>query len=119
MDKSHTVKKNKDFYDIIHNGYYAKDEIFTIYNKVTDNTSYRFGISVSKKLGNAVERNYIKRQLRFIIDKYKNYYQKGSDYIIIVKKDFLGVDFSKKEEIFVKLIEKINNHNIGALNEKK
>ena len=119
MDKSHTVKKNKDFYDIIHTGYYAKEDIFTIYNKVISNPSYRFGISVSKKLGNAVERNYIKRQVRFIIDKYKNNYPKGSDYIIIIRKDFLGVDFSKKEDSFIKLIEKINNHNIGAINEKK
>ena len=108
MDKLHTVKKNQDFYNIIHNGYFAKDNIFTIYNKVNDLPSYRFGISVSKK-----------RQVRTIIDKYKKNYQNGNDYIIIIKKDFVGVDFSKKEESFIKLIEKINNHYKGAVNEKK
>ncbi len=119
MDKLHTVKKNQDFYNIIHNGYFAKDNIFTIYNKVNDLPSYRFGISVSKKIGNSVERNYCKRQVRTIIDKYKKNYQNGNDYIIIIKKDFIGVDFSKKEESFIKLIKKINNHYKGAVNEKK
>ena len=71
--------------------------------------SYRFGISVSKKLGNSVHRNKYKRQLRFIIDKYKKLYQNGTDYIIIIKNGFIDLDFQSKEKQFLQLINRINN----------
>ena len=71
MDKLHTVKKNREFSNIIHNGVFYKNKSYTIYYKDNDLDYYRFGISVSKKLGKAVDRNKYKRQLRFIIDKYK------------------------------------------------
>ena len=109
MDKLHTVKKNSDFSNIIHNGVFYKNRSYTIYNKDNDLNHYRFGISVSKKLGNAVYRNKYKRQLRFIIDKYKKNYQNGTDYIIIIKNGFKDLDFESKEKDFVYLINKINN----------
>ena len=119
MDKTHTVKKNSDFYNIIHTGFYAKDNLFTIYNKDNGLDIYRFGISVSKKIGNSVKRNYYKRQVRFLIDKYKKNYQIGYDYIIIIRKDFVDSSFKEKEEHFFNLINKISNHNKGVINDKK
>ena len=110
MDKLHTVKNNSDFYDIIHNGYYVKNNLLTIYIKDNSLDRYRFGISVSKKLGNAVHRNLYKRQIRSIIDKYKKNYQNGYDYIIILKKDFPQFSFEEKCDFFEELIKKLNNH---------
>lgn len=110
MDKLHTVKNNRDFYDIIHNGYYVKNNLYTIYIKSNSLNHYRFGISVSKKLGNAVHRNLYKRQLRSIIDKYKKNYQNGNDYIIILKKDFPLSNYEEKCDSFFNLINKLNNH---------
>ena len=110
MDKLHTVKNNRDFYDIIHNGYYVKNSLYTIYIKSNSLDHYRFGISVSKKLGNAVHRNLYKRQLRSIIDYYKKNYQNGNDYIIILKKDFPLSNYEEKCDLFFNLINKLNNH---------
>ena len=118
VDKTHTVKKNSDFYDIIHSGFYVKDNMFTIYNKDNGLDYYRFGISISKKLGNSVKRNYYKRQVRFLIDKYKKNYQNGFDYIIIIRKDFVDGTFKEKDERFLNLINKISNHNKGVINDK-
>ena len=109
MDKFHTVKKNFEFSDIIHNGKFVKNESYAIYYKDNKLDHYRFGISVSKKLGNAVQRNKYKRKFRFIIDKYKKYYQNGYDYIIILRKDFPLIEFSEKDKSFSNLINKINN----------
>ena len=109
MDRYHTVKKNSDFANAIHTGKYAKNSCYSIY--IVDNglDRYRFGISVSKKLGNSVHRNLYKRQLRFIIDKNKKNYQNGKDYIIIIRKDYVDLDFSSKDELFMKLICKLND----------
>jgi len=48
----------------------------------------RVGISVSKKLGNAVTRNKIKRQLRMMIQECFHF-DEEVDYIVIVRKRFL------------------------------
>ena len=109
MDKLHTVKKSREFSDIIHNGVFFKNKSYVIYYKDNGLNNYRFGISVNKKLGNAVYRNKYKRQLRFIIDKYKKNYQNGTDYIIIIKNGFKDQDFESKEKDFVYLINKIND----------
>lgn len=109
MDKLHTVKKSKDFSNIIHKGVFFKNNCYVIYYKDNDLDNYRFGISVSKKLGKAVDRNKYKRQLRFIIDKYKKNYQNGTDYIIIIRNGYVGSTFETKEKDFVYLINKINN----------
>ena len=109
MDKLHTVKKSREFSEIIHSGVFVKNRSYVIYNKDNNLNHYRFGISVSKKLGNAVVRNKAKRQLRFIIDKYKKNYQNGTDYIIIIKNGFIDLDFESKDKDFVYLMNKINN----------
>ena len=109
MDKMHTVKKSREFSTIIHNGDFFKNKSYVIYYKDNELDNYRFGISISKKLGKAVYRNKYKRQLRFIIDKYKKLYQNSTDYIIIIKNGFVDVDFKSKENNYVQLIKKINN----------
>ncbi len=108
MDKYHTVKKNFEFANAIHNGRYAKNNAYSIYINENNLDRYRFGISVSKKLGNSVNRNLFKRQVRFIIDKYKKNYQNGFDYIIIIRKDYVDLDFSVKDKLFFELISKLN-----------
>ena len=47
-------------------------------------------------------------QLRNIIDKNKKYYQNSYDYIIIIKNEYVGLDFKSKNDEFVYLINKIN-----------
>jgi len=109
MNKYHTVKKNEDFYNAIHNGFYLKNNLYTIYINDNKIDRFRIGISVSKKIGNAVHRNYYKRQTRSIIDKYKKNYQIGYDYIIILRKDFSSSSFEEKDRLFNELLIKLNN----------
>jgi len=111
MDKVHTVKKSREFANIIHNGRFFKNNSYVIYYKDNELNNYRFGISVSKKLGNAVCRNKYKRQLRTIIDKYKKNYQNSTDYIIIIRDGFIRNDFTIKDKDYISLIDKINISN--------
>ncbi len=60
------------------------------------NNFSRIGITVSKKNGNAVRRNYIKRFLREFFRLNKNKFI-NHDFIIIVRKTFC-----KKNSIFIK-----------------
>ncbi|PHK50145.1 ribonuclease P protein component [Staphylococcus edaphicus] len=65
MEKAYRIKKNSDFQFIYKKGKSVANRQFVIYtqpNKELDH--FRLGISVSKKLGNAVVRNRIKRAIR-------------------------------------------------------
>jgi len=106
MNKLHTVKNNYDFDRIIKNNKAYKYKDYIIYIERTDNYTYKFGISVGKKLGNAVCRNKIKRQIRNIIDKKD--YQKGFNCIIIVGRGTLNRNFSEKEKLLIEAFKNIN-----------
>ncbi len=66
----------------------------------------RFGISVSKKLGNAVFRNKYKRKIRTIVDNYKKEYLNNKDYIIILRKEALSRNFKELNKDFLELMPK-------------
>ena len=92
MKKRNIFKENKDFNKIIkeNRGYKYKD--FIVYVEKNTNDIYHFGFSVGKKIGTAVTRNKIKRQLRSIIDK--NDYQNNFNCIIIIIKQCVSSIFS-------------------------
>ena len=73
MKKLYIVKNQYDFDRIINKNNSIKNKSFIIY-KENNNLPYsRFGISVGKKLGNAVYRNKMKRKIRAIIDHLRKY----------------------------------------------
>ena len=61
MKKSYRVKRDKDFNAIFKSGQNVANRKFVIYRLSKDQPHFRVGLSVSKKLGNAVTRNRIKR----------------------------------------------------------
>ena len=94
MKKENIIKKSLDFDRIIKNNKSYKYKDYIIYLEKTENNTYHFGLSVGKKIGNAVTRNKIKRQLKNIIDK--NNYEKGINCIIIVRKGLLEKTYQEK-----------------------
>ena len=91
---------------IIKNGKCLKNNSFVIYFLKNKLPFDRFGISVGKKLGNAVFRNKYKRKIRAIVDKYKKQYNNSSDYIIMLRKNAIKKDFLELTNEFYSLINK-------------
>lgn len=106
MRKLYIVKSTRDFDDIIKTGINIKNKFFNIYYKDNNLKYDRFGVSVGKKLGNAVFRNKYKRKLRSIIDNYKKDYNNSKDYIIILRKDAVGEKYKVLEDEFNKIMNK-------------
>lgn len=82
MKKEYRVKKNEDFSRIIKRKQSMANRTFIIYYLKNDIGHARIGISVSKKLGKAVIRNKIKRQVRMIVKETINL-DDNYDYIVI------------------------------------
>lgn len=104
MKKYEVVKEHKEFDDIIQKGKYKKNKYFVIYNKESKINYPRFGLAVGKKVGNAVTRNKIKRQLRTIITDNKRLFQNNKDYIIIVKRSSLMLTFEQMKSELLELV---------------
>ena len=103
MKKVNIVKKNEDFNRIIQTCKSHKTKYFFIYLEEHTNDIYHFGFSVGKKIGNAVTRNHIKRQIKQILSE-KNY-QNGFNCIIIVRKNVLSASY---QEMKMDLLEEMN-----------
>ena len=98
MKKINVVKSNQEFNEIIKVGKCLKNKYFVLYYRNNNLNLYRFGISVPKKVCNAVNRNKLKRKVRNIVDNSKNLYSKQKDYIIIVRKSCLNEEYSVLED---------------------
>ena len=107
MKKINIVKSNEEFNLVMNKGKCIKNKYFVMYSVPNNLDKYRIGISVGKKVCNAVNRNKLKRQVRNILDYHKNLYSKSKDYIIIVRKSSLGEKYSCLEENLVNLFKKM------------
>ena len=116
MKKRNIVKNNRDFNRIIQTNKPFKFKDYVIYMERVDGNDYHFGISVSKKLGNAVVRNKLKRQIRSIISK--NDYQKNFNCIIILGRGILGRTYQEMDENLQIAFKKLNIL-LGGTHEKK
>lgn len=99
------IKKTDDFVIAIRKGRTYRNDTFIIHVIQNHQNNTRVGISVSSKLGNAVVRNRIKRQLRAMCDSLIDYNAQTLDIVIVVKNKFLEDSFNnnkhKLETIFV------------------
>ena len=111
MRKLYIVKNTEDFSKIIKQGNYEKNQSFIIYYKLNELKYNRYGISVGKKLGNAVFRNKYKRKIRSIIDNEKKIYINKKDYIIILREGAKQKTFQELTQDFCSLMEKIERGN--------
>ena len=120
MKKNFRVRKNEDFNKIISKKISLASSSFIIYKNKNDIDHGRVGISVSKKLGKAVVRNKIKRQLRMMICECFSF-EENIDYIVIVRKNFLNHTYlenkSELESLYKKLKKRrISSHDLGQQN---
>ena len=105
MKKIEVVKKKEEFNLIIQTCRFFKNNYFTIYIRKREQEISRFGLAISKKVGNAVTRNHLKRQIRALVDKNKDIFSKSCDYIIMIKKECNNATFQQLEENLIKLIK--------------
>ena len=107
MRKLYIVKNQRDFDRIIKEGRYRKNSSYVIYYEKNNLPYDRFGISVGKRIGNAVNRNKYKRKLRAIIDNYKKLYVNNQDYIIILRGSAKDKDFQTLNNDYTSLMDNI------------
>ncbi|AYC28377.1 ribonuclease P protein component [Paenisporosarcina cavernae] len=99
MKKQQRVKKNEEFQKIFKKGTSFANRQFVVYFLAKPNQSeFRVGLSVSKKLGNAVTRNRIKRYLRQSLLELSDSIKPSYDYVIIARQPASKLDFHETKK---------------------
>ena len=76
-----------------------------------DDRAPRYGLTASKKIGNAVRRNKARRRLRALVHSHLEAVARpGFDYGLIARFDCPDAEFSDMERTFEKAVAKLHRH---------
>jgi ribonuclease P protein component len=99
MQKENRLALRKDFQRVYRFGRSVANHQFVLYQNIRQaNDPLRLGISVSKKVGNAVVRNRIRRRIKEIVRLKKDLLKIGLDIILIVRKPTAEMDYHQMEK---------------------
>ena len=118
MKKKYSLKRNEEIAKIVQNKQAIRNGSYIVFYKKNNLDYSRICISVSKKLGIAVVRNKIKRQVREMVTDIFDF-EKNIDYVIVVKRNYLTYEFQNNKERLKDLYMKLNPNKERIINEEK
>ena len=108
LPKENRLKKKKDFEKLFEEGKSFREKFLALKINKNSLNNNRFGFIVSKKVSKkAVMRNKIKRQLREIVRKEIDNYQKGFDIAIIALPGIESKSFEEMSQALECVLKKI------------
>ncbi|EID24880.1 ribonuclease P protein component [Streptococcus oralis SK1074] len=119
MKKSFRVKREKDFKAIFKDGTSFANRKFVVYQLENQQNHFRVGLSVSKKLGNAVTRNQIKRRIRHILQSVKGSLVEHVDFVVIARKGVETLEYAEMEENLLHVLKLSKIYQEGNGSEKE
>ena len=108
MKKCEVVKESRDFDKIIHTGKFVKNNELVIYYQFNNSDANHFGISVGKKIGNAVNRNKYKRKITNALSALNIKLDTNVDVFIIAKAAICNIDYNIIYKELAYLFKKLN-----------
>ena len=106
MKKSFRVKKDREFQKVFHKGKSTANRQFVIYQYNKEGQShFRVGISVSKKLGNAVTRNRLKRRIRHILMELDDQLAQDVDFIVIARPPIVQMSYQEMKSSMMHVLK--------------
>ena len=119
MRKNYRVKSEKDFNAIFKRGQSFANRKFVVYMLEKEQKHFRVGISVSKKLGNAVTRNQIKRRSRHILLSVREQLADNVDFVVIARKGVENLDYAEMEKNLLHVLKLSKIYREGIRSEKE
>jgi ribonuclease P protein component len=109
MHKKHRLAKREDFNKVFRFGKSVANQQFVLYHFTKPEHEYfRLGVSVSKKIGNAVVRNRLRRIMKEIVRLNKDGITLTADFILIARKPIVEMDYKQIESCLLHVLKKAN-----------
>lgn len=105
MRKELRIRKSQEFTEIIKNRNFYSSNVMTIYVREKEEHN-RVGLSVGKKVGNAVVRNKVKRQVRMMVQEIYTF-EENFDTIILIRDKFTQESYESNKKVLEKLLKKV------------
>lgn len=103
MKRINRIRRNQDFKAIIAKHHITKANEYIIYTDQNNLGYTRIGVSVSSKLGNAIVRNKIKRQIKAMINELMKL-DKNLDIVIIAREGFKNNTYTENRDALKKVL---------------
>ncbi len=113
------LRKNDDFRAVYKKGRSTGSKDFVLFTKENGLSVNRFGVSVSKKVGNSVVRHRVKRLFRECYRSHEEMFRTGLDIVVLAREGAAGCNYWQIDGAFLKTAKKIrllsNEKNAGGL----
>lgn len=106
MKKLYRVKKNQEFQRIMGVKRFVSCPVLTVYYTPKREEVSRVGLSVGKKLGGAVQRNLVKRQVRMMVQDLTEF-KENFDCIILIRGAYLKQSFEQNKKELEKCLNTV------------
>ena len=100
MRRKYSTKTKKEFIHLYRRGKTSVDRMMVIYAIKGQAENCRIGFSISKKVGKAVIRNRIKRQLREIFRSRITEFNDIYDLVVVVRKGSVNASYQQLNKVF-------------------
>lgn len=107
--KSERVTNRSDYKAIYNKGVWSSSQHFTSVICSNEQGIKRLGITVTKKTGNAVKRNRIKRLIREFFRLNKDLFPAGHDVVVMAKRNMPPLTYQEACRELTKLISRKTN----------
>lgn len=97
MKRSLSLRSGAEFQRVWENGKAWSNSLFVLRATANQGSNSRFGFVVGKKVGNAVERNRIKRRMREVVRSRCERIMQSWDIILIARRGVEEADFATIE----------------------
>jgi ribonuclease P protein component len=110
VQKENRLTRREDFNKVYRHGKSSANHQFVVYMMAqpaaVEGNSYRLGISVSKKVGNAVVRNRIRRLLKEIVRLNGDKIAPRTDMILIARKPAAEMEYAEMEKSVLHVLKR-------------
>lgn len=107
MQKQYRLTHRADFNKVYRRGRSTANRQFVVYYLANADTKhFKLGVSISKKLGNAVIRNRLKRQIKEIIRLDSGHIKSQIDMIIIVRQQAVAMDYNELRRSLIHVLRR-------------
>ncbi len=108
--KSERILKRRDFFDLSRKGKRVTNRYFTVIYSPGSTEKCRLGLTITKKIGNSVQRNKLKRYAREFFRQNKSRFKNNWDINVIAKNEAVNLASSYYYLNLVKLFKKIEEN---------